>query len=82
VDLHFGYTGLPGTVSAAEKCSVCFYTVSDDFAAAVIANRRQLLDCAFEAVKRMTITCRDYLERQIIVVATHLTLCHGVISCH
>ena len=47
--------GRPCTVDAAEDLSVCFDTVADDAAIAVPTNRRQRVDCAFEAIEGMTL---------------------------
>jgi hypothetical protein len=70
------YSVLPGAVGTAVKCSLRFDTVPNDFAFAVLANRSELVDRALEAVERMGLAGRDYLERQVIIVAAHFTSSH------
>jgi hypothetical protein len=54
--LHFGYTCLPSTVGATEKLAISLCAMSDDLAAAVIADWGKLMNRAFEAIESMTIT--------------------------
>jgi hypothetical protein len=49
-------------VRAAEERSAGLDTVADDVAAAVIADRRQLVNGALEAVEHMSLAGRDYFE--------------------
>jgi hypothetical protein len=44
---------LAGAISTTVKSTVGFYAMSDDFAAAVITDGCELVDRAFEAVKRV-----------------------------
>jgi hypothetical protein len=78
VILYFGYPGLAGAVCTAEKFAAGLSTVPDDFAAAMITNRREPMDRALEAVESMTTAGCDNFERQIIIVATHFTLRHSI----
>jgi hypothetical protein len=50
-------------VNAAEDLSVCFDTVTDDSAIAVRANRRQRVDCAFEAIEGVTLSTHNDFKR-------------------
>lgn len=52
--LHFGNSGLPRAISATIKRAVGLHAVADDLATAVIANGRELVNRAFEAVKCVT----------------------------
>jgi len=68
---------LASTMRAAEESSVGLDPVSDDLAAAVVADWRQLVNGALEAVEDVPIARGDHLERQIVVVPAHLALRHG-----
>ena len=67
---------LAGAVSATVKSAVRFYAVSDDFAAAMITDGGELVDRAFEAVKRVSRSGSNDFERQIIIIPADVTLCH------
>jgi hypothetical protein len=67
---------VPGAIGATEELAATFHTVSDDLASAMFANRSQLMDRAFEAVKYVPMTRCDYFEGQGIVVATNFAHCH------
>ena len=67
---------MAGAICAAEKASAAFYTVSDHTAAAMLTNRGELMDCAFEAVKHVTIPRCDDLEAQLIIIAAYFADCH------
>src|SRR5437660_6388254 len=62
---------------AAKACPVRFDPVPEDPAAAMIARRRQRLDGAFEAVKRMRLAVHDDVERLVVVVPAGFALWHG-----
>jgi hypothetical protein len=53
--------------------------MTDDLAAAVIAHWSQFVYGTFEAVERMTLTGRDYLEGEIVVVPADFTSSHGAL---
>ena len=74
--LDFTNSRLPGTVGAAIKSVIGLDAVSDDLAAAVIADRRKLVNCTLETVKGMSRAGRHNLERQIIIVAADFTFRH------
>jgi hypothetical protein len=74
---HLGYAPLAGAVDTAEEGALRFDAVADDPAPAVVADRRQLLDRALEAVEDVPRASRDHLERQVVVVPAHLALRHG-----
>jgi len=57
--LQGSHSGLTRAVGAAIKLPISLYSMSDDFAAAMIADRRQLVDRTFKAVKRMSIARSD-----------------------
>ena len=55
-------------MNAAEDLSVCFDTVTDDSAIAVGANRRQRVDCAFEAIEGVTLSTHNDFKRLVVFV--------------
>ena len=65
-----------GTMGAAEQLVAAFDSVADDATSAMLANRGQLRDRAFEAVKHVAIPGRDYFETQFVFVSANFTLCH------
>ncbi len=67
---------LPRTVGAAVERALRFNTVPHDLAPAMRAYRRQPVDGTFEAVEHVPLTSGDDLERQVVVVAAHLTPGH------
>ena len=52
--------------------------MADDADAAVIAGRRERVDGAFEAVKRMRLAILHDLKRLVVVVAASFALGHDV----
>ena len=68
---------MAGAISAAEKASAAFYTMSDYTASAMLTNRGELMDRAFEAVKHVTMPRCDDLEAQLIVVPAYFADCHA-----
>lgn len=61
--LNFSDSGLPSAIGAAIEGLIRLDTMSDDLAAAVIANGRKLVDRTFETVERMTRARRYDLKR-------------------
>src|SRR5512146_2052183 len=68
---------VPGAVRATVERAVRLDAVADDPAAAMGADRRELLDGAFEAVEDMPVSGGHDLEREVIVVAAHFADRHG-----
>jgi hypothetical protein len=68
---------MTGAISATEEAPVPFHAMSNDTASAMLTNRGELVNRAFKAVKHMTMTGRDYLKAQRIVVAANFTDCHA-----
>ena len=62
---------------AAEEGAGGLDTVTNDPTPAMITGRRQLVDGALEAIEDVPVAGRDHLERQVVVVPTHLTFGHG-----
>jgi hypothetical protein len=73
---HFGDSGFARATGATIKRFVRLDAMPDDFAPTVIANRRQRMDRALEAVENMLPARRDHLEGEIIVVTANFTLGH------
>jgi hypothetical protein len=67
---------LPGTMGTAVERPVRLDSVSHDLAAAVFAYGSQPVNGTFEAVKGMRLAGSDYLEGEIVVVATDFTSSH------
>src|SRR6266511_595045 len=74
-------SGLARAIGAAIERVLGLDAMPDDPAAALSADRGQLLDRAFEAVEDMLPARRDHLEGQIIIVAANFTLSHVHTSC-
>jgi hypothetical protein len=64
---------LTGTVGATEKRAFGLDAVPDDLAAAVIANGREFVDRALEAVENVARPGRHDLEGKVIIVAADFT---------
>jgi len=62
---------------AAKKLAAGFGAVADDFAAAVLALRRERMNGALKAVKVMGDAVHDHLDRFVILVSTNLTTPHN-----
>jgi hypothetical protein len=79
---EFGLSTLPRTVSAAINGTHRLQAVSYDGASAVRATRRERVNCAFEAIERMTLLLHDDLERAVVVVSAHFTgrHCHPLVA--
>jgi hypothetical protein len=50
--------------------------MADDLAAAMLAYRCELVDCALEAVEHVGHAGGHDLERKVVVVTANLALCH------
>src|SRR5215204_1814658 len=70
------YAVLACAVRTAIERAVGLDAVPDDPTPAVVADGRELLDRALEAVEDVPITGGNHLERQVIVVAAHLAFRH------
>jgi hypothetical protein len=64
-------------VGAAEKSLFRLDAVPDNLAAAMRADRRQLVYRALETIENVTVSRRDNFKRQIIIVAANLASCHS-----
>jgi len=73
---NVGRRGRPRTVSTAEEAPTHFDAVPDDLALAVLADRRNRLNRAFKAVKRVPDSSRDQLESFVVFVAANFAFCH------
>src|SRR4051812_9420816 len=51
--------------------------MADDFAAAVIANRRDRVNRAFETVEHVRLAVPDNFEGLVVVVSANLARCHS-----
>ena len=63
-------------MDAAEDLSVRFDTVTDDSAVAVQANRRQRVDCAFEAIEGVTLSAHNDFKRLVVFVLADFACMH------
>jgi hypothetical protein len=66
-------------MGTAVERSFSLNAMPHDLAAAVLTHRSQLVYGTFEAVERMTVASRDYLEREIVVVTADFTSSHGAL---
>jgi len=80
VVIHADYALLSGTMGAAKISRVGFYAVTDNFASAIRTNRREPVNRAFKTIEDVTVSRRNYLKSQIIIVAANFTLCHYFFS--
>jgi hypothetical protein len=68
---------MPRTVRATEHAAVDFFAVPDDRAATVLTSRSELVNGAFEAVKRVLRAIRGSDDKcLVVVVSANLTLGH------
>jgi hypothetical protein len=67
-------------MDATEDLSVGFHTVTDDPAVAVWADRRQRVDCAFEAVECVMLSCYDHFKRLVIFIFANFACSHTILS--
>ncbi|MBA2584884.1 MAG: hypothetical protein H0U99_00160 [Chthoniobacterales bacterium] len=63
-------------MDAAKNLAVSFHAVTDDFATAVRAGRRDHVDGAFEAVEGVSFTPGGDLKRFVVVIAAHVAFSH------
>ena len=63
-------------MSAAEKSATDLHAMTDYFAVAVFTNRRNCLNCTFEAVERMPRPSGDQLQSLVVVIATNFAFRH------
>jgi hypothetical protein len=67
-------------VDAAEDLPFCLNAVTDDPAITVRADRRQRVNRALEAVKRVTLPANDYFEGLVVFVFTNFTCRHTSVT--
>jgi hypothetical protein len=70
------HTSLAGAVSAAVEGAIRLDPMPNDLAAAVIADRRQLVDGTLKAIEHMSLADGNHLEGQVVVIPTHVTSSH------
>jgi hypothetical protein len=64
-------------VGAAVEVAVCLYAVSDHLDAAILAGRREGVDCTLEAVEgARSLTGHAYLKSLVILISTNFALGH------
>jgi hypothetical protein len=63
-------------VNAAEDLSVSFHTVPDNLAVTMRTDRRQRMDRAFEAIKRVMFPTYNYFERFVVFILTNFASTH------
>ncbi len=63
-------------MSTAEEATTHFYTVTDDSALAVLANRSNRLNSAFKAVERVMRSRCDQLESFVVFITADFAFCH------
>jgi len=74
---QFGFTALPGAMSATEDfAAACLHSVADDFAAAMLALGGDDRNCTLEAVKDVGLAFLRDLKRFIVFVTAQFTLGH------
>jgi hypothetical protein len=61
----------------AEQLASPFRSMSDDLAAAMLANRSKFVDRAFKAVEHVTVTSGNHLKTERVIVAADFTFRHG-----
>ena len=74
--LQLRCAGRACAVDTTEDFSVRFDAVADDTAIAVRANRRQRVDCALEAIERVTLSAHDDFKRLVIIVLADFAFRH------
>ncbi len=68
---------LAGAVRAAVERAVRLDAVPDDLAAASVADGRELVDRALEAIERVPRARRNDFKGQIVIISAYFTLCHS-----
>jgi len=76
VILYRRNTGLARTVRTAEEPRICFDSMSDDLATAVITGWGKTVNCALKAVECVSLAGGNNLESQMVVITTYFALCH------
>src|SRR5215831_3671548 len=71
-----GQTNSLGTVRATKHSVSYFYSVPDDSARAMAAGRRECLNCALEAVKRMPLPTHLYFKTLVVFIPANFAPCH------
>src|SRR5215471_15015455 len=71
-----GQTNSLGTVRATKHSVSYFYSVPEDSARAMAAGRRECLNCALEAVKRMSLPPHLYFKTLVVVIPANFARCH------
>lgn len=74
--LQLRCTRLPCAVDTTEDLSVSFDAVADDTAIAMWTNRRERVDRTLEAIKSVTLSIHDDLERLIIFILANFAFSH------
>jgi hypothetical protein len=77
VIFHTGYPGLASAIGTTIERLIRLYPMPDDTAAAVIADRGQLVNGTFETVESVAPARRDHLEGQIIIISANFALSHN-----
>jgi hypothetical protein len=67
---------LAGAVGTAVQDAVRLNAMAHDPASAVLAGRRESMDCTLEAVESTPLAGHHNLEGFVVVIATHLALSH------
>src|SRR5215472_14403488 len=73
---HVSRGGEPRAVSTAEEAPADFHAMSDHLALAMLANRGDSLNRAFEAVERMLVPGRNQFKSFVVVVTANFTRRH------
>jgi hypothetical protein len=74
--LYIGGRYFAGAVGTTEELARNFHSMSNHFALAMFADRRNRLNRALEAVEYVAISSRDKLETFVVVISTDFALCH------
>jgi hypothetical protein len=70
---------LPGAICAAIERTTRFNTVTDNFAAAMVAGRSERVNRTFKAVEHVGAPLGMNFETLVVFIPTHFTLCHAVL---
>jgi hypothetical protein len=69
-------------VGATVKAFVGFYSMPNDFAAAMRALWRHRLNCALKAIEDMRLASRNNLKCFVVLITAGFTACHPDLSFH
>jgi len=72
------YARFARAIRATEKRALCLDAMTDDPAATMGANGRKLMDRAFKAIEDMSVSSRNDLKAQVILIAAYFTTLHLV----